>query len=124
MQDDNMDQARAQEIADRWMMPTEESSYMGGLEKRPILASASGSIEASVDLARKATGGLDILGLHDGLHGSTSYISRSLSFAWKRQQHASIAPGTSAILTPHCYQCPVASSFPKCEFLCLKASLE
>src|SRR6266446_7625274 len=38
-----MDQARAQEIADRWMMPTEESSYMGGLEKRPILASASGS---------------------------------------------------------------------------------
>src|SRR3989454_6497 len=198
-----MDQARAQEIANRWMMPTEESSYMGGLEKRPILASASGStvvdtqgkeyldfqsgqmgaalghrhprvmaavrkatetfvhasnimlnvprlelherlgkllvpplqkslflvtgsdtIEASVDLARKATGGLDILGLHDGLHGSTSYSSRSLSFAWKRQQHASIAPGTSAILTPHCYQCPVASSFPKCEFLCLKASME
>src|SRR6266446_1753880 len=38
-----MDQARAQEIANRWMMPTEESSYMGGLEKRPILASASGS---------------------------------------------------------------------------------
>src|SRR5439155_565716 len=203
MHDDAMDQARAQEIANRWMMPTEESSYMGGVEKRPILASASGStvvdtqgkeyldfqsgqmgaaighrhprvmaavrkatetfvhasnimlnaprlelherlgkllvpplqkslflvtgsdtIEASVDLARKATGGLDILGLHDGLHGSTSYISRSLSFAWKRQQHASIAPGTSAILTPHCYQCPVASSFPKCEFLCLKASLE
>src|SRR6266581_2811174 len=146
-----MDQARAQEIADRWMMPTEESSYMGGLEKRPILASASGStvvdtdgkeyldfqsgqmgaalghqhprivaaiertlkslmhatntmlnvprlrlheklgkllpsplekslflvsgsdsIEAAVDLARKATGGLDVLGLHAGLHGSTS----------------------------------------------------
>ena len=149
-----MDQARVRDIVDRWMMPTEESSYMGGLEKRPILVSASGStvvdmdgkeyldfqsgqmgaalghrhprvmaavrkatetfvhasnimlnvprlelherlgkllvpplqkslflvtgsdtIEASVDLARKATGGLDILGLHDGLHGSTSYIS-------------------------------------------------
>src|SRR6266702_4545904 len=189
-----MDQARVQEIMDRWVLPTEESSYMGGLDKRPILASASGStvvdtqgkeyldfqsgqmgaalghrhprvmaavrkatetfvhasnimlnvprlalherlghllvpplqkslflvtgsdtIAASVDLARKATGGLD---------GSTSYISRSLSFAWTRQKHASIAPGTSAILTPHCYQCPVASTFPKCEFLCLKASLE
>jgi 2,2-dialkylglycine decarboxylase (pyruvate) len=200
---DSMDQTRVQEIMDRWVMPTEESSYMGGLERRPILSSAHGStvvdmagkeyldfqsgqmgaalghrhprvmaavrkatetfvhasnimlnvprlelherlgkllvpplqkslflvtgsdtIEASVDLARKATGGLDILGLHDGLHGSTSYISRSLSFAWKRQKHASIAPGTSAILTPHCYQCPVASSFPKCEFLCLKASME
>jgi 2,2-dialkylglycine decarboxylase (pyruvate) len=198
-----MDQAKVREILDRWVMPTEESSYMGGLDKRPILASANGStvvdidgkeyldfqsgqmgaaighrhprvmaairtatetfvhasnimlnvprlelherlgsilvpplqkslflvtgsdtIEACVDLARKATGGLDILGLHDGLHGSTSFISRSLSFAWKRQKHASIAPGTSAMFTPHCYQCPVASTFPKCEFLCLKASME
>ncbi len=198
-----MDQAKVREIMDRWVIPTEESSYMGGLDKRPVLTSATGStvvdtagkeyldfqsgqmgaalghrhprvmaairkttetfvhasnvmlnvprlelherlgkllipplqkslflvtgsdtIEASVDLARKATGGLDILGLHDGLHGSTSYISRSLSFAWRRQKHVSIAPGTSAILTPHCYQCPVASTFPKCEFLCLKASME
>ncbi|HWN04192.1 MAG TPA: aminotransferase class III-fold pyridoxal phosphate-dependent enzyme, partial [Candidatus Dormibacteraeota bacterium] len=38
-----MDQARVQEIMDRWVMPTEESSYMGGLEKRPILISANGS---------------------------------------------------------------------------------
>jgi 2,2-dialkylglycine decarboxylase (pyruvate) len=198
-----MDQAKVQEIMDRWVIPTEASSYMGGLEARPILASGNGStvvdmhgkeyldfqsgqmgaaighrhprvmaairkatetfvhasnimlnvprlelherlgnilvpplqkslflvtgsdtIEASVDLARKATGGLDILGLHDGLHGSTSYISRSLSFAWKRQNHTSVAPGTSAMFTPHCYQCPVASTFPKCEFLCLKASME
>src|SRR5260370_38264806 len=38
-----MDQARVQEIMDRWVMPTEESSYMGGLDKRPILAAAHGS---------------------------------------------------------------------------------
>ena len=38
-----MDQARVQEIMDRWVMPTEESSYMGGLDKRPILTSAHGS---------------------------------------------------------------------------------
>ena len=198
-----MDHSRAREIVDQWVMPTDGSSYIGGIDNRPILAAANGStvvdiqgkeyldfqsgqmgaaighrhprvmatirkatetfvhasnimlnvprlelherlgkilvpplqkslflvtgsdtIEASVDLARKATGGLDILGLHDGLHGSTSYISRSLSFAWKRQKHVSVAPGTSAMLTPHCYQCPVASTFPKCEFLCLKASLE
>src|SRR5437773_5702070 len=49
MHDDAMDQARAQEIADRWMMPTEESSYMGGLEKRPILASASGSTVVDIE---------------------------------------------------------------------------
>src|SRR2546428_10498340 len=44
-----MDQARAQEIANRWMMPTEESSYMGGLEKRPILSSARGSTVVDMD---------------------------------------------------------------------------
>ena len=38
-----MDQARVQEIMDRWVMPTEESSYMGGLDKRPILTAAHGS---------------------------------------------------------------------------------
>src|SRR5260370_7571707 len=38
-----MDQARVQEIMDRWVMPTEESSYMGGLDKRPLLAAAPGS---------------------------------------------------------------------------------
>lgn len=198
-----MDKKKAREIIKDWVMPTEEGTYMGGIENRPILASGNGStvvdiegkeyldfqsgqmgaaighrhpkvmasirkstetfvhasnimlnvprlqlherlgklldaplqrtlflvtgsdtIEASVDLARKATGGLDILGMHDGLHGSTSYVSRSLSFAWKRQKHASIAPGTSAILTPHCYRCPVAAKYPKCDFLCLKASLE
>src|SRR5262250_2163060 len=43
------------------------------LEKSLFLVSGSDSIEASVDLARKATGGLDVLGFHTGLHGSTSY---------------------------------------------------
>ena len=198
-----MDQVRAREIVQQWVMPTEEGTYMGGIEDRPILASGDGStvvdingkkyldfqsgqmgaaighrhprvmesirkstetfvhasnimlnvprlelherlgnlldpplqrslflvtgsdsIEGSVDLARKATGGLDILGMHDGLHGSTSYVTRSLSFAWKRGKHASIAPGTSSMLTPHCYRCPVASTFPKCDYLCLKASME
>lgn len=198
-----MDKARVSEIVNRWVLPTAGSTYMGGIEERPVLASGDGStvvdttgkqyldfqsgqmggalghrhprvmaaireatgtfvhasntmlnvprlrlherlgkllvpplqkslflvtgsdtIEASVDLARKATGGLDILGLHDGLHGSTSFISRSLSFAWSRRKHASVAPGTSAIFAPYCYRCPVASTFPKCEFLCLASSLE
>ena len=45
------------------------------LEKSVFLVSGSDSIEGSVDLARRATGGLDIIGLHTGLHGSTSYIT-------------------------------------------------
>jgi 2,2-dialkylglycine decarboxylase (pyruvate) len=197
-----MDREAAREIARRWMIPTESSSYMGGLEDQPILASSQGvtvtdtdgrtyldfqsgqmgaalghqhprmvaritqtmqtmfhatntmlnvarlrlheklgkllppplskslflvsgsdSIEGSIDLARKATGGIDILGLHAGLHGSTSFISRSVSFAWNRKKHA-VAPGTQAILAPYCYRCPLKLSFPGCDLQCLKTSME
>ncbi len=94
------------------------------LKKSLFLVSGSDAIEASIDLARKATGGLDVLGLHTGLHGSTSYLTRSLSFAWSRSKHATVAPATSSILSPHCYRCPVGLTFPKCELQCLKTSLE
>ncbi|HYB43109.1 MAG TPA: aminotransferase class III-fold pyridoxal phosphate-dependent enzyme [Candidatus Methylomirabilis sp.] len=93
------------------------------LQKSLFLVSGSDSIEASVDLARNATGGHDVLGLHEALHGSTSLVSRSLSFGWGRSQHAAVAPGTAAILAPDCYRCPVAATYPQCDFLCLKTSL-
>lgn len=198
-----MDRKRAREISERWMFPTEPSSYMGGLEDRPILASAhdrtvvdtegksyldfqsgqmasaishqhprmvkairaaldtmvhasntllnvprlrlherlgkllpeplqkslflvsgSDSIEASIDLARKATGGTDVLGLHAGLHGSTSYLTRSLSFNWSRNKHSVVAPATSAILAPYCYRCPLGLEYPSCDIQCLNTSLQ
>jgi 2,2-dialkylglycine decarboxylase (pyruvate) len=93
------------------------------LQKSLFLVSGSDSIEASVDLARNATNAFDVLGLHEALHGSTSLISRSLSFGWNRNQHAAVAAGTAAILAPDCYRCPVAATFPGCDFLCLKTSL-
>jgi 2,2-dialkylglycine decarboxylase (pyruvate) len=93
------------------------------LQKSLFLVSGSDSIEGSIDLARKATAGLDIIGLHAGLHGSTSFISRSVSFAWNRKKHA-VAPGTQAILTPHCYRCPLSLSFPDCNLQCLATSME
>jgi len=94
------------------------------LEKSVFLVSGSDSIEASIDLARKATGGLDIIGLHAGLHGSTSYVTRSVSFNWDRKKHAAVAPHTGSVLTPYCYRCPLGLKFPKCEIQCLSASLE
>ena len=94
------------------------------LQKSLFLVSGSDSIEASVDLARKATGGLDVLGFHTGLHGSTSYLTRSISFAWSRSKHAIVAPATSAILAPHCYRCPLGLTFPSCKIQCLKTSME
>lgn len=94
------------------------------LEKSLFLVSGSDSIEASIDLARKATGGLDVIGLHAGLHGSTSYLTRSMSFNWDRRKHSIVAPATASILTPYCYRCPLGLKFPKCEVQCLKSSLE
>jgi 2,2-dialkylglycine decarboxylase (pyruvate) len=198
-----MDKAKAARIVSRWVFPTERSSYMGGLEERPIIAESHGStltdldgkqyldfqsgqmgaalghqhprivkritdtmgqllhasnvmlhvprlrlherlgrmlprpltrslflvsgsdaIEASVDLARKATGGTEVLGLHAGLHGSTSHLTRSLSFNWSRRKHAVVAPATSALLAPYCYRCPLKLSFPSCDIQCLTTSLE
>jgi 2,2-dialkylglycine decarboxylase (pyruvate) len=38
-----MDPGRVKEIVDTWMIPTPGGAYMAGLERRPVLASASGS---------------------------------------------------------------------------------
>ncbi|MEE2698165.1 MAG: aspartate aminotransferase family protein [Pseudomonadota bacterium] len=94
------------------------------LQRSLFLVSGSDSIEAAVDLARKYTGGLDVLGFHSGLHGSTSYLTRSLSFNWNRRKHAVVAPATTAILAPYCYRCPLSLEPNSCAFKCLDVSLE
>lgn len=94
------------------------------LTKSLFLVSGSDSIEASIDLARKATGGLDVVGLHAGLHGSTSYLTRSISFNWTRRKHSVVAPATASILAPYCYRCPVGLKYPSCKFQCLESGME
>jgi 2,2-dialkylglycine decarboxylase (pyruvate) len=94
------------------------------LTRSLFLVSGSDAIEAAIDLGRKATGGLDVLGFHAGLHGSTSYLTRSLSFAWSRRKHTVVAPATSSIMTPNCYRCPLALEPEKCALACLKMSME
>src|ERR1051325_4632213 len=198
-----MDRTRIASIAEQWMMPTSKTSYMAGLEAKPVIAAARGvwvidtegreyldfgsgqmaaalghnhpryvaavqrnlqtishstktflntdrlelherlgqiltpplqkslflvsgsdAIEAAIDLARKATGGVDVLGLHMALHGSTSFVTRSLTFGWNRGRHGLAAPSTAAILSPFCYRCPVGKSFPSCDAQCLASSME
>src|SRR5215467_8256038 len=197
-----MDRARISEIAERWMIPTSKTAYMAGLEKKPVIAAASGvrvidtegksyldfgsgqmaaalghnhpryvaavernlrtishstktflnvdrlelherlggiltsplqkslflvsgsdAIEAAVDLARKATGGVDVLALDMALHGSTSFVTRSLTFGWNRSKHKLAAPGTSAILTPYRYRSPLGED-PRFVEKCLDLSFE
>lgn len=80
------------------------------LQKTLFLVSGSDAIEAAIDLARKATGGVDVLALDMALHGSTSFVTRSLTFGWGRAKHKLAAPGTSAILTPYEYRSPLAGA--------------
>lgn len=101
------------------------------LQKTLFLVSGSDAVEAAVDMARKVTGGTDVLAMHMGLHGSTSFITRSLSFGWNRSKHGLAAQATSAILAPYSYRCPVAASPEQCAcamnkgaFQCLKTSFE
>ncbi len=94
------------------------------LQRSLFLVSGSDSIEAAVDLARKATGGIDVLGFHAGLHGSTSYLTRSLSFNWNRNKHSVVAPATTAIMAPYCYRCPLDLEPTTCAFKCLDFSME
>lgn len=101
------------------------------LQKSLFLVSGSDAVEAAIDMARKVTGGIEVLGLHMGLHGSTSFITRSLSFGWNRSKHGLAAQGTSSILAPYTYRCPVACTPDQCScakgngtYQCLKTSFE
>ncbi|MGH6620643.1 MAG: aspartate aminotransferase family protein, partial [Alphaproteobacteria bacterium] len=94
------------------------------LSKSLFLVSGSDAIEAAIDLARKATAGLDVIGFHAALHGSTSYLTRSVTFNWDRRNHSIVAPATQSILTPYCYRCPLNLKFPGCKLQCLTTSLE
>ena len=44
-----MNKAKAKQIAAKWMFPTEKSSYMGGLEDRPVLVKSAGSIVTDIN---------------------------------------------------------------------------
>ncbi|WP_375459677.1 aspartate aminotransferase family protein [uncultured Enterovirga sp.] len=93
------------------------------LQKSLFLVSGSDAIEAAVDMARKATGGVDVLALNMALHGSTSFVTRSLTFGWNRSRHGLAAPGTSAILAPYAYRSPFGDE-PDFVEKCLDLSFE
>lgn len=94
------------------------------LQKSLFLVSGSDAIEAAVDLARKATGGVDVLALHMALHGSTSFVTRSLTFGWNRSRHGLAAPATSSILAPYAYRCAICSEGSGCTQQCLQTGFE
>jgi 2,2-dialkylglycine decarboxylase (pyruvate) len=47
-----------------------------------------------------------------------------VTFAGWHANHGHLPGGSYAIVAPYCYRCPLAQSFPACNFACLKTSFE
>lgn len=101
---------------------------LGELLPDPLTRSLFGESGADANelallLARIYTGGRDVFSPHVSYHG-LSTTARSVTFAGWRRGHGTLAGDSHALLAPYCYRCPLAKSFPSCEFACLDASFE
>lgn len=93
------------------------------LQKSLFGESGSDANELAMMIARKATGGHEIASPHVSFHG-LSDATRAVTFAGWHANHGPLLPGSYAIVAPYCYRCPLAQTFPACEFACLKTSFE
>lgn len=93
------------------------------LQKSLFGESGADANEMAMMIARKYTGGYEIASPHISFHG-LSDATRAVTFAGWHAGHGHLAGGTYAMVAPYCYRCPLAQTFPKCEFACLKTSFE
>src|SRR5258706_12570082 len=93
------------------------------LQKSLFGESGADANEMAMMIARKYTGGHEIASPHISFHG-LSDATRAVTFSGWHAGHGHLPSGTSAIVAPYCYRCPLNQSFPKCEFACLKTSFE
>src|SRR6266403_2061360 len=91
------------------------------LQKSLFGESGSDANEMAVMIARKYTGGYEVASPHISFHG-LSDATRAVTFSGWHAGHGHLPGGTSAIVAPYCYRCPLSHSFPQCEFACLKTS--
>lgn len=93
------------------------------LKKSMFLQSGADANEAAVNIARKYTGGFEVASPHISFHGMSD-ATRALTFAGWHAGYGPPAPGTMAMVAPYCYRCPLAQTFPDCEYACLDTSFE
>jgi len=106
----------------------ELASRLGAIMPRPLQKSLFGESgsdanEMAMMIARKYTGGYEIASPHISFHG-LSDATRSVTFSGWHANHGHLPGGSYAIVAPYCYRCPLAQSFPACNFACLKTSFE
>ncbi|MDE2745475.1 MAG: aspartate aminotransferase family protein [Chloroflexota bacterium] len=93
------------------------------LQKSMFLQSGADANEAAINIARKYTGGFEIISPHTSFHGMSD-TTRSLTFAGWHRGYGPPQPGMMAMLAPYCYRCPIGLEPENCELACLDASFE
>jgi len=106
----------------------ELASRLGAIMPRPLQKSLFGESgsdanEMAMMIARKYTGGYEIASPHISFHG-LSDATRAVTFSGWHANHGHLPGGSYAIVAPYCYRCPLAQTFPACNFACLKTSFE
>ena len=93
------------------------------LRKSMFLQSGADVNEAAINIARKYTGGFEIVSPHTSFHGMSD-TTRSLTFAGWHRGYGPPQLGMMAMLAPYCYRCPINLEPETCELACLEASFE
>ena len=93
------------------------------LQKSMFLQSGADANEAAINIARKYTGGFEIVSPHTSFHGMSD-TTRSLTFAGWHRGYGPPQAGMMAMLAPYCYRCPINLEPETCELACLDASFE
>ena len=91
------------------------------LQKSLFGESGSDANEMAMMIARKFTAGHEIASPHISFHG-LSDATRAVTFAGWHAGHGNLPGGTMAMVAPYCYRCPLAQTYPACDFACLTTS--
>jgi 2,2-dialkylglycine decarboxylase (pyruvate) len=93
------------------------------LQKSLFGESGADANEMAMMIARKYTGGHEIISPHISFHG-LSDATRAVTFSGWHAGHGQLPGGSIAMVAPYCYRCPLKQTFPGCEYACLKTSFE
>lgn len=93
------------------------------LQKSVFHSSGCESVESAMGMAKKVTGGYEIMSPHTSYHG-LSEAPRSVTYAGWRNIVGPFAPGAHGMFAPYCYRCPLQKTYPGCKLACVDASFE
>ena len=89
----------------------------GNLQKSFFTNSGTEANESAVQLARMATGNMEIIALRHGYSGH-SMVAKSLTAHAPWRAGGIVSVGIEHAINPYCYRCPLKLTYPDCEVAC------